>query len=124
MKPSVGIVGYTGYSGQDLVRLLAHHPSVQPILLDHRETAQPQKIRGSQPFPHRLCSAETIVSEQLALVLMATPPEASMDLAPAVLAAGARVVDLSGAFRLGTPENYNRWYKAPHTQPDLLREAV
>jgi len=47
-----------------------------------------------------------------------------MELAPAMLEAGARVVDLSGAFRLRTPENYTAWYKEPHTQPTLLAEAV
>lgn len=47
-----------------------------------------------------------------------------MDLAPAMLEAGARVVDLSGAFRLRTPENYTAWYKQPHTQPELLAQAV
>ena len=47
-----------------------------------------------------------------------------MALTPGILAAGARVVDLSGAFRLRTPENYTAWYKEPHTQPELLAEAV
>ena len=47
-----------------------------------------------------------------------------MELAPAMLAAGARVVDLSGAFRLRTPAAYAAWYKAPHTQPELLAEAA
>ena len=47
-----------------------------------------------------------------------------MALAPLMLEAGARVVDLSGAFRLGTPENYTAWYKEPHTQPELLAQAV
>jgi len=47
-----------------------------------------------------------------------------MELAPAILAAGARVIDLSGAFRLRTVENYLAWYKEPHTQPELLAEAV
>jgi N-acetyl-gamma-glutamyl-phosphate reductase len=58
------------------------------------------------------------------LVFLATPPEVSMELTPIVLDAGARVVDLSGAFRLRTPENYQAWYKEPHTQPELLAEAV
>jgi N-acetyl-gamma-glutamyl-phosphate reductase len=60
----------------------------------------------------------------VALVFLATPPEVSMELAPAMLGAGARVVDLSGAFRLRTPENYAAWYKETHTQPELLAEAV
>jgi N-acetyl-gamma-glutamyl-phosphate reductase len=47
-----------------------------------------------------------------------------MELTPGLLAAGARVVDLSGAFRLRTAENYQTWYKEPHTQPALLAEAV
>jgi len=47
-----------------------------------------------------------------------------MELAPILLGAGARVVDLSGAFRLRTPENYTAWYKAAHNAPDLLAEAV
>ena len=67
---------------------------------------------------------EVVRTQELALVFLATPPEVSMELAPALLDAGARVVDLSGAFRLRTPENYTAWYKEPHTQPDLLAEAV
>lgn len=47
-----------------------------------------------------------------------------MDLAPSLLAAGARVVDLSGAFRLRTAANYSAWYGKPHTQPELLAEAA
>ena len=63
-------------------------------------------------------------AEGIAVVFLATPPEVSMDLAPAMLAAGAKVVDLSGAFRLRTPERYAAWYKAEHTQPELLAEAA
>jgi N-acetyl-gamma-glutamyl-phosphate reductase len=63
-------------------------------------------------------------NEKIALVFLATPPEASMELAAAMLAADVRVVDLSGAFRLRTPENYMAWYKEPHTQPALLAEAA
>jgi N-acetyl-gamma-glutamyl-phosphate reductase len=57
-------------------------------------------------------------------VFLATPPEVSMELAPALLDAGAKVVDLSGAVRLRTAENYLRWYGQEHRQPDLLAEAV
>jgi N-acetyl-gamma-glutamyl-phosphate reductase len=58
------------------------------------------------------------------LVFLATPPEVSMELAPGMLEAGAKVIDLSGAFRLRTVENYAHWYKAEHTQPSLLAEAA
>src|SRR5579859_5345832 len=47
-----------------------------------------------------------------------------MELAPGLLGVGARVIDLSGAFRLGTPDRYTAWYKEPHTAPELLAEAV
>jgi N-acetyl-gamma-glutamyl-phosphate reductase len=57
-------------------------------------------------------------------VFLATPPEVSIELTPALLNAGSKVVDLSGAFRLGTVENYQRWYKTAHPRPDLLAEAA
>lgn len=121
----VGIVGYRGYSGAELVRLLEHHASVEPVLLEHRDdggAAPPIRNRkGSAKLPF---SPEAVAGESLALVFLATPPEVSMDLAPAILNAGARVVDLSGAFRLRTPENYKAWYNEAHSQPALLREAV
>src|SRR5207244_1261420 len=68
--------------------------------------------------------SEAVRSEKLAAVFLATPAEVSLDLAPVLLAAGAKVIDLSGAFRLRTPERYAQWYKAEHTQPALLAEAA
>jgi N-acetyl-gamma-glutamyl-phosphate reductase len=58
------------------------------------------------------------------VVFLATPADVSMQLAPVMLEAGARIVDLSGAFRLRTPERYTAWYREPHTQPELLAEAA
>jgi N-acetyl-gamma-glutamyl-phosphate reductase len=60
----------------------------------------------------------------LAAVFLATPADVSMDLAPPLLDAGAKVIDLSAAFRLRSPAEFQRWYKEPHTQPELLKEAV
>jgi len=127
MKLRVGIVGYRGYSGAELVRILQRHARVEPVLLEHRTDAAPaagsaiRNWKGPACLP---CSAEAVRAEGVALVFLATPAEVSMDLAPAMLGAGARVVDLSGAFRLRTPENYAAWYKAAHTQPELLAEAA
>jgi N-acetyl-gamma-glutamyl-phosphate reductase len=67
---------------------------------------------------------DDIQREDLNLVFLATPPEVSMELAPAILAAGIKVVDLSGAFRLSDAEVYSRWYKERHTARELLEEAV
>jgi N-acetyl-gamma-glutamyl-phosphate reductase len=125
MKQPVGIVGHRGYSGAELVRILEHHPHVSPVLLEHREDAAAHAaIRHRASRKTLPSTAEAVRNEGLAAVFLATPPDVSMDLAPAMLDAGARVIDLSGAFRLGTPDRYTAWYKEPHTQPALLAEAV
>ena len=125
-KTPVGIVGFRGYSGAELIRYLSHHPHVTPILLEHRsgkdeDTAKPLRDTG----PRRIACSETAVRENgLAAVFLATPHDVSMELAPWLLIAGAKVIDLAAAFRLGTTENYKRWYKEDHTAPELLKEAV
>ena len=124
MSHRAGIVGYRGYSGAELVRLLERHPHVQPVLLEHREHREGHPHRRPRPHHNIELTPEAVQNQQLALVFLATPPEVSMELAPALLGAGARVVDLSGAFRLGTVENYAAWYPEPHTAPELLAEAV
>ncbi len=122
---SVGVVGYTGYSGAELAGILNRHRRVRPVLLAHREdVGHAAKIRNAKSPARIACTAEAVKNEGIALVFLATPPEVSMELAPIMLGAGARVIDLSGAFRLGTPENYTAWYKAAHSQPELLAEAV
>ena len=126
MSLRVGIAGFRGYSGSELVRILNRHPSIaEVVLLEHRSDAgdrpQPMGVSESRRVP---CSAESVRLEQLNCVFLATPPETSMELAGAMLEVRAKVVDLSGAFRLGDTETYLRWYKANHTAPNLLSEAV
>jgi N-acetyl-gamma-glutamyl-phosphate reductase len=116
----VGVVGFSGYSGAELVTILSRHPQVEPVLLEHREAedrARPLNYEGPRRLPY---SPDT----GLPLVFLATPPDVSIELTPGLLNAGSKVVDLSGAFRLGTVENYQRWYKTAHPRPDLLAEAV
>jgi N-acetyl-gamma-glutamyl-phosphate reductase len=121
MAHRVGIIGYRGYSGAELVQILQRHPHAEPVLMEHRadvgEAAAP-KLASIPATP------ETVRTEKIDIVFLATPHEVSMELAPAMLAAGARVVDLSGAFRLRTPERYLAWYGHAHTQPALLAEAA
>jgi N-acetyl-gamma-glutamyl-phosphate reductase len=121
----VGIVGYRGYSGAELVHILRRHGHVEPVLLEHRErTGDGPSMRRAQAVAHADLTPEVLQQQQLTLVFLATPPEVSMELAPALLKADARIIDLSGAFRLGTAENYKSWYKEAHTAPNLLAEAV
>jgi N-acetyl-gamma-glutamyl-phosphate reductase len=124
MRIPIGIVGFSGYSGAELIGILARHPHAEPILLEHRESADEPRPLG-YTGPRRMpCTPESVRSAGIKGVFLATAPEISMDLAPGFLDAGAKVVDLSGAFRLGTGENYRRWYKEDHTQLELLAEAV
>src|SRR5258706_22834 len=120
-----GIVGFRGYSGAELVRLLERHPSVEPVLLEHRQDSEdrPQPIQSKQ-HARMPCSPEAVKSEQLAVVFLATPASVSMELAPTMLHAGTKVIDLSGAFRFSDAAAYSRWYKEDHTAPELLAEAV
>jgi N-acetyl-gamma-glutamyl-phosphate reductase len=104
-KYTVGIVGFRGYSGAEAIRILARHPHFDAVPLEHR-------------------SEGGVSIEGVKAVLLATPPEVSMELAPKFLDAGAIVVDLSGAFRLRTSERYKQWYKEDHTAPELFAQAV
>jgi N-acetyl-gamma-glutamyl-phosphate reductase len=119
-----GVVGFRGYSGAELVSILARHPQVEPVLVEHREKDEgPRRI--GEAGPKRIaCSGEAVRSAAVEVVFLATPADVSMELAPVMLAAGAKVIDLSGAFRLGTKENFEHWYKESHTQPELLAEAA
>lgn len=125
MSFQAGIVGFRGYSGAELQRLLSGHAAVKPVLLEHRadSTEKPQPIGHAGP-PRVPCTPEGVSGAGLAAVFLATPPEVSMELAPWMLGLGVKVIDLSGAFRLKTAENYKHWYKEEHTQAGLLAEAV
>ena len=71
-----------------------------------------------------MATPEAAVEAGLGVVFLATPHDVSMELTPALLEAGIRVVDLSGAFRLREPEIHKRWYGDDHSAQELLRNAV
>jgi N-acetyl-gamma-glutamyl-phosphate reductase len=107
------------------VRILSRHGRVEPVLLEHREPAgEGPTLRRPKAIAHAELTTDVVQQQELTLVFLATPPEVSMELASALMEAGARVIDLSGAFRLGTAENYKAWYKESHTAPGLLAAAV
>ena len=144
----VGVVGFRGFTGEELLRLLRGHPEVDLRLLEHREPAERSGVRPgagrgasaekalakarramSQPFAGTdlevlAFSAEAVREAALDVVILATPPDASIELAPEALAGGARVIDLSGAFRLRSAAEYQRWYGVEHARPEYLAEAV
>ncbi|MCC6392750.1 MAG: N-acetyl-gamma-glutamyl-phosphate reductase [Bryobacterales bacterium] len=125
MSTRVGIVGFRGYSGDELVRLLAPRKDLEIFLLEHRADSHDRARPRGHQGPRRIsCSPEAVKDAGIDVAFLATPPEVSMNLTPWLLDCGARVIDLSGAFRLRTVENYQRWYKEQHTEPALLEEAV
>jgi N-acetyl-gamma-glutamyl-phosphate reductase len=127
-----GVIGYTGYSGAELVSLLAGHPHLSLCLLDHRKAGDagahsvPAPIVAStvRSMEHVPWKSGIVADQSLDLVFTATPPEISLDIVPEILDQGAKVVDLSGAFRLSSGEQYQRWYHADHSRPELLPEAI
>jgi len=125
MSVLVGVVGFTGYSGAEAVKILTHHPQCEPVFLEHRaDSGGDAKLLRKSTIKRVPATSESVVSAGIKAVFLATPPEVSMDLAPKLLDAGAIVIDLSGAFRLRTPERYKQWYKEDHTAPGLLAEAA
>jgi N-acetyl-gamma-glutamyl-phosphate reductase len=125
MKIPVGIVGYRGYSGAEAVRILSRHPGVQPLLMEHRQDAEHRAEPLRSNLPTRIpCTAQAAKDNGVQAVLLATPPDVSITLTKELLAEGIKVVDLSGAFRLKTAENFTRWYKEDHHAPELIAEAV
>jgi N-acetyl-gamma-glutamyl-phosphate reductase len=125
MTTNVGIVGFRGYSGAELIEILNRHSSVEPWLMEHRadSTERPHPIghRGPDRIPATVQAAR---EARIKAVFLATPADVSIELAPPLLEAGIKVIDLSGAFRLKTVESYQRWYKEPHNQPQWLADAV
>ncbi len=123
-----GIVGGTGYTGVELLRLLARHPHVDISLVTSRgEAGRPvaelfPNLRGyldlhfEQPDSARLTACD--------LVFFATPNGTAMKEVPALLDAGVKVIDLAADFRLKDPAVWEAWYGMPHACPELLDEAV
>lgn len=110
------IVGITGYTGQELDRLLRPHPYIQVC---GRFASKADTRTGAEAF-----SLERLRAGAPDVVVLATDHELSLELAPELLEAGYRVLDMSGAFRLPEPELYPQWYGFEHRAPSLLREAV
>ena len=124
----VGIVGGTGYTGVELLRLLAQHPQAELRAITSRKEAG---SAVSAMFPGLRRHIDLKFTEPGAehlrgcdIVFFATPNGVAMGEARAVLDGGARVIDLSADFRLRDVSEWERWYKAKHAAPELVREAV
>lgn len=124
----VGIIGGTGYTGVELLRLLCMHPKVQLTVITSRGEAGRQvadlfpNLRGhvnlafSEPDEKQLATCD--------LVFAATPNGIAMQHARALVHAGVKLIDLAADFRLQDPALWEQWYGMPHACPELLAEAV
>jgi N-acetyl-gamma-glutamyl-phosphate reductase len=124
----VGVVGGTGYTGVELLRLLVRHPDARLSVITSRGEAGTAvadlfpNLRGwtdlafTAPDPAALAACD--------VVFFATPNGTAMGMARDLLAAGVKIIDLAADFRLSDPAVWARWYGVPHSVPDLLEEAV
>jgi N-acetyl-gamma-glutamyl-phosphate reductase len=124
----VGIVGGTGYTGAELLRLLARHPQARVEVLTSRQEIGK---RADALFPHLRGFCDVVYSapdvatlKSCDAVFFATPHGTAMQMAQELVDAGVKVIDLSADFRLKDTQQFTRWYKHAHSAPALLREAV
>jgi N-acetyl-gamma-glutamyl-phosphate reductase len=127
----IAVVGVTGYTGFELARILLRHPAVTNPVFYVRETHGAKclaelfpQLRGLGEAPLRQLSVDAITQSNAGTAFLATPHEVSAEIAPALVEAGLRVVDLSGAFRFHSAETLTSWYKLPAPHAHLLGEAV
>lgn len=123
-----GIVGGTGYTGVELLRLLAQHDDVEVVAITSRGEAGRRldtlfpNLRGHYDLAFQEPDVALLASCDV--VFFATPHNVAMQMVPELLTAGTRVVDLSADYRIRDAELWSRWYGEPHASPELLAEAV
>ncbi len=123
-----GIVGGTGYTGVELLRLLAAHPEVELKVITSRSEAGKAvadlypNLRGHLDIA--FTEPDTAALKQCDVVFSATPNGVAMTTAQELVGAGVRIIDLAADFRLADPAVWEKWYGMPHACEDLLVEAV
>ena len=124
----IGIVGGTGYTGVELLRLLAQHPNASVRAITSRKDAGLRidamfpSLRGRYDLAFRDPGDSDLKSCDV--VFFATPHGVAMAQARELVSAGVKIIDLAADFRLADPAEFERWYKMPHACTDLLDEAV
>jgi N-acetyl-gamma-glutamyl-phosphate reductase len=124
----VGILGGTGYTGVELLRLLAAHPKVRLQVITSRAEAG-RAVSELFPSLRQHLDLSFVEPDQASLqscdvIFCAAPNGVAMGYAPTLLKAGVKLIDLAADFRLKDPALWQRWYGIPHECPELLAEAV
>jgi N-acetyl-gamma-glutamyl-phosphate reductase len=128
MEIKVGIVGGTGYTGVELLRILVNHPQVEIVVVTSRSDAG-KRIDSVYPSFHSLldlCFTEPDIQNlaECDVVFFATPNGTAMWMADALLEKGVKVIDLSADFRIKSPKIWATWYGEEHASPGLIPKAV
>lgn len=125
---NVGVIGGTGYTGVELLRILSQHPEAVLKIVTSRSD---KGIKVSAIYSNLRGLVDTVFSEpdietlsECDVVFFATPNGTAMRMAPALLEAGTKVIDLSADFRLKDPTLWEQWYGEAHQCPELLEQAV
>lgn len=124
----VGIVGGTGYTGVELLRILSQHPEVQiEAITSRQEAGMPvsdlfPSLRGRVSL--KFCDPAEASLEKCSVVFFATPNGIAMQQTKHLLDAGVRVIDLAADFRIKDVTEWEKWYGMTHSCPELVAEAV
>lgn len=127
-KMKIGIIGATGYTGSELVRILTNHPDVE-ITMITSESRAGELFSDVHPFlqgiaDQKLVSINDIDNYELDLVFLALPHGVSMDFVKRFIDRSFKIIDLSGDFRLSSKEVYEEWYKLNHIFPEGIEKAI
>jgi N-acetyl-gamma-glutamyl-phosphate reductase len=131
-KSKVAVIGASGYTGEELVRLLLGHPNVDLVAATSRQLAGKTLAEVFPRFAHHKTanalkfsdSDAKQIAREAGLVFLALPHGLAAEFAKPLLSAGARVVDLSADFRIKNASVYEEFYGHPHPAPDLLGQSV
>ncbi len=126
----VGIVGATGYGGEELIRLLLSHPEVEIAVLaaqmEGKETPFAEifpAFAGKIDLPCSDLNLEKM-ADSSELIFLALPHKVSLELVSRFLSLGKKVIDFSADYRFSEVQTYEEWYEVPHTHKELLKEAI
>lgn len=130
MKHKVAIIGASGYTGEELVKLLLRHPEVELVAVTSRQHSgkkladQVPALRGLTDLSYSAADMETVLDAKPDVAFMALPHGVSAEYVGPLFDKKVAVIDLSADFRLRSAKDYREFYGSEHPAPELLKDAV